>query len=1616
MKLKGFKRFLAALVSVGMLAAMIPSGLTVFAAENSSLDNGIVSWWKFVDLDNDGTPEFTDAITAENASLAGQHHDENSGLYSYNNVSYVHYAANIRDTFNVTHADTLDFYVAEGNKGVNRSYLDVGTSSTTGVDYSDGFTISFNVMYTDAAATDTLFAWQQNAGNNGGDYLVIRSDYVYYNLNGVSGMIEMNEAYNYYKRTNTWYNITLRIDPDTNSIVFTTSRSGETKAKTTTLSAANITSMLSGLSDLNYLYLGGSGLNPGYQLQHDLTGYMDGLMIWNRALDDDEIDSVQDGDTPSYIVDITNPDNPAYNTDTVTVTVAGSPAEGGEVVASGYLTKDFDIDNLTAGDYVDSETRGDFTLIVDDSAAPATVSEEENTVGGTTYTKVLTIDGNNAIEVTTEGPCTLTLIASGDTALITSESIGGTSVDTVNLTGSQASYDVAISEAGTYYIYTTGSIDVADVAVTYEVSGTTITVSKGSDVTISATPDTENYYVFNNWTVNGSEVSTSATDIITVDSNTNFIANFDLELDQVTVTVAPSPAAGGNVQISYTETEGSAPEADAYKISEDSTTTTLTGAAPNNTPASDAHRFTNPFYNGGYSSITFSVTANTTDQNDYNTLVEFLSEGSGFYSLTSSGSTHKNDWAGSYWDDLSGNASAGQHTYTVVINGTGETVYVDGVQAYTHADANLLSYVLGRQYMAVGSYNTYDGTTWAWNSATGTVSKIVAYNTALTASQIQEAIAGGSSSSHVVTDPSSATVDIGTTVTLSATANQDYTFLYWSNDGGVTKRETATYSYPANEDADWIAYFRYSGDITITVNAVPRDGGVVEANGTHTESVTNTTTTTEIPADAHFISENTTTYTLTGAGQNGAAASDAVRFANPFYNGNYSSITFTVDANLSSVSQWSTLVQFTTGATGFFSVASNGSVHLNEWDGTNFFDDNDGTAVAGAHTYMVTVTSSAITVYQDGVQVNTYTGSKVERVLPYILASPYMAVGDYTTHDSDWNWGSANGTISNISAYDTALTPADFEEVETGSSDTTTEVVPQHSFSSITVDSASSVTLTAHESEGYTFQYWTQDGGTTKIYDAVYTYEANANADWVAHYTIGNNEITPHLYDYLISYFNFNGAFDDLIQTEHTDANYDALNGMGTSFGATAVTTSPSGNGTSYIELASDVLTNEIDNAFDLGFTAVTEVTLSSYNADSSIFYFADASNNNVIRVTEDLKLIVTIDGVTKTVECDETLATGEAGNIMVTVNPDDDVIELYFNGVLVSSLSDEDFSAGAIEGLLDSIPTMTQKYVGYTPTDASVNDVAGSFDELRLYNRYFDEYDAQEVYYEDLVSVQYMDIAGETKIDLKLLKKNSLSYFPESYPIEVGYNFVGWFREDTAESYSDLGAVNITVYNRVNEDITYLCVYEIYNNYTVTITGDNAEYVHFYNDEEHGLQKDYYTARDQVGMWANSTNGDGQVFAYWTKNGKIASYERAYFFTIIESSAIQAVYVDAGEVPEATPIINLVLTANRNGTSDNISFIAERKVPEGYTVVQSGVIILKAPESVPTTENFVIGGTGVIRRGTTATALYGLYEFNGTVTPGTLYYARAYLTYSDGNTQTTIYTDIGSAVALTTN
>lgn len=242
---------------------------------------------------------------------------------------------------------------------------------------------------------------------------------------------------------------------------------------------------------------------------------------------------------------------------------------------------------------------------------------------------------------------------------------------------------------------------------------------------------------------------------------------------------------------------------------------------------------------------------------------------------------------------------------------------------------------------------------------------------------------------------------------------------------------------------------------------------------------------------------------------------------------------------------------------------------------------------------------------------------------------------------------------------------------------------------------------------------------------------------------------------------------------------------------------------------------------------------------------------------------------------------------------------------------------------------------------------------------------------------VTFKDGKGEI-IKSVYLKDGEDIVFPES-PAMLGYNFIGWDKsaEEIKESQEDI--VVTALYEKVDQTVT------------VAVYG--------------GSGSGEYNIKDYITIVAKEPEV-GQKFAYWVDQlGNILCYDMNYGFYALRDIKLIAVYVPESEVIDKKSRIAITSITK---TDDKISFVAERVVPDGNTVVLHGIIVTNNTLVGSSETDFVIGKQDVLKANANTKGLVGVFVLNKTAAFDETWYARGFVIYKDSEGKVfTVYSTI---------
>ena len=350
------------------------------------------------------------------------------------------------------------------------------------------------------------------------------------------------------------------------------------------------------------------------------------------------------------------------------------------------------------------------------------------------------------------------------------------------------------------------------------------------------------------------------------------------------------------------------------------------------------------------------------------------------------------------------------------------------------------------------------------------------------------------------------TYNYGTSVTLTATAEEGYIFVNWTKDGDVVST-SPNYAITVTEDATYVANFEIA-TYEITVSANPTTGGTVTGGGTF--SYLETCTLTATPAE---------NYIFVNWSKDGVVVStDAIYSFSVVSSGNYvatfaaNEFQINVSANPSNGGIVTGAGVYGYGATATLTATANSGFDFVNWT-------KNGVVVSMDATYSFTVTESGNYVahfsansYQITAMANPAEGGTITGEGSYehgqICTLTATAAEGYTFV----NWTKNGTVVSNNASYSFTVTEnatyvANFSVnmyMITVSADPTVGGTVAGGGAYLY---GSNCTVTAMANAGYTFTNWTKNG-TVVSTDAAYTFTVTEDANLVAHFSLDHYNIT----------------------------------------------------------------------------------------------------------------------------------------------------------------------------------------------------------------------------------------------------------------------------------------------------------------------------------------------------------------------------------------------------------------------------------------------------------------------------------------------------------------------------
>jgi uncharacterized repeat protein (TIGR02543 family) len=632
----------------------------------------------------------------------------------------------------------------------------------------------------------------------------------------------------------------------------------------------------------------------------------------------------------------------------------------------------------------------------------------------------------------------------------------------------------------------------------------------GATATVTATPAAG--YQFLNWTLSGTEVSTSSSYTFTVTSNRILVANFSTLT--YNVTTSSNPITGGNTTGAGTFNSGS------------SVTVTAT--------PSSGFQFVNWSESGTAVSTSQSYTFNITSNRTLVANFSLVSYSVSTSSLPAGGGTTTG--GGSYNYGESATVTATPSTGYRFVNWTAGGTAVSTNASYTFtvtanrtlvANFSTLTYTITTSTSPAGLGSATGGGTYNHGaSATVTAAPAAGYrfvnwteggtvvSTAssyiFTVNSNRSLLANYSINTYTVAASSSPAAggtasgagiyNHGTQATVTATPSAGYLFVNWT-ESGTTVSTNVSYSFTVTANRTLVA--NYSPiTYTITTASSPQAGGTTSGGGTFSPSATATVTAS--PA---------TGYQFVGWTEGGTTVSTS------------STYSFLVSANRSLVATFqsisyltvNTLANPSPGGTatgsGTYSAGTIVTVRATEATGYNFVNWSEGgSTVSSSESYTFTLNTNRTLVanfspisYTVATSSSPSAGGTTSGGGAFIYGDAVTVTAVPASGYQFVNWTQGGTAVSTNSSYSFTLTgnrtlTANFSQNAYTISTSSSPANGGTTSGGGSFSHGDNATVSAVPSTGYTFVNWTQ-GGTVVSTNASYSFTVTSGLTLVANFS-----------------------------------------------------------------------------------------------------------------------------------------------------------------------------------------------------------------------------------------------------------------------------------------------------------------------------------------------------------------------------------------------------------------------------------------------------------------------------------------------------------------------------------
>jgi hypothetical protein len=369
------------------------------------------------------------------------------------------------------------------------------------------------------------------------------------------------------------------------------------------------------------------------------------------------------------------------------------------------------------------------------------------------------------------------------------------------------------------------------------------TYSQGQSCTVSATANSG--YTFTNWTENGNVVSTHANYTFTVNGNRTLVANFTVQPQQYNITVSANPTNGGTVSGGGSYNQGqsctvSATANSGYTFTNWTENSNVVSTNANYTFTVTGNRTLVAHFT--VQNYTISVSANPTNGGTVT--------GGGTYQQGQTCTVNATPNVGYNfvrWTE-NGNQVSTNPSYTFTVNSNRNLVAQFQLQSYTitaSADPTTGGTVTGGGTFNYGQSCTLTATpasgytfiNWTKNGLQVSTNPTYSFTVTESATYVAHfeietfTIAATANPAAGGSVTGAGTYSFGEECTVTATANEGYNFVDWTENGNQVSTN-ASYNFVVTEDRTLVANFEVAMVEIMTI-VIPEEGGTATGGGTY---------------------------------------------------------------------------------------------------------------------------------------------------------------------------------------------------------------------------------------------------------------------------------------------------------------------------------------------------------------------------------------------------------------------------------------------------------------------------------------------------------------------------------------------------------------------------------------------------------------------------------------------------------------------------------------------------------------------------------------------------------------------------------------------------------------